>query len=254
MTRSDWWQGFFQGGGPWSKIQSGGYAPERTSTECDSIQRALELPPGARVLDIPCGIGRHSVELARRGFRMTGVDFGEEFVAKARAAASDAHVNVEFFVGDMREFASKEPFDAAFCFFGSFGYFSDADDEKFARAVASSLRAGSRFVIDTHLTETLLPMFAERTWHWLGEPDASPRLLEERRWDIETGRVEGCWTLVEETGARSTKSSIRIYSFREIRDLLARAGFSKVRALDGATGGEFRVGARRALVVAQTPT
>ena len=183
---------------------------------------------------------------------MTGVDFGEEFVAEARSTAKDAKVNPEFLVGDMREFATTEPFDAAFCFFGSFGYFSDGDDERFARAVASSLRAGSRFVIDTHLSETLLPMFEERSWHWVGEPGASPRLLEERLFDIETGRVEGCWTLVDEAGARSTRSSIRIYSFREIRDLLVRAGFATVRVLDGATGGEFRVGARRALIVTQT--
>jgi SAM-dependent methyltransferase len=252
MTRGDWWQDFFRGG-PWSAIQSGGYAAERTSAECDLIQRALELAPGARVLDIPCGIGRHSVELARRGFRMTGVDFGEEFVAKARAAANDARVSVEFLVGDMREFTTEEPFDAALCYFGSFGYFSESDDERFARAVASSLRAGGRFVIDAHITETLLPIFEERTWRWAGEPGTSARVLEERRWDAEAGRVEGCWTVVDAAGAQSTTTSIRIYSYRELLALVRRAGFPSARIVDGVTGGEFRVGARRALVVAQTP-
>ncbi len=191
-----WYQDFFRGG-PWSKIQSGGYPPERTSAECDLIQGALGLAPGARVLDIPCGIGRHSVELARRGFRMTGVDFGEEFVTEARSAASDAGVNADFLVGDMREFTTREPFDAAFCFFGSFGYFSESDDEKFARAVVSSLRAGGRFAVDAHITETLLPVFQERAWHWTGEPGASARVLEERRWDPEAGRAEVCWTVVD---------------------------------------------------------
>jgi SAM-dependent methyltransferase len=250
MTRSDWWQDFFVGG-PWSKIQSGGYAPERTSTECDLIQRALQIAPGARVLDIPCGIGRHSVELARRGFLMTGVDFVEEFIGQARTAASDARVTAEFLTGDMREFTTDEPFDAAFCFFGSFGYFSESDDERFARAVAKSLRAGGRFAVDAHLVETLLPLFKERDWFWGGEPGASAQVVEERRWDLDQGRIQGSWTVVDAAGVHRSKSSIRIYSYREMTELFRRAGFATVNILDG-TGAELRVGARRALVVAQT--
>jgi SAM-dependent methyltransferase len=215
------------------------------------IQGALELAPGARLLDMPCGIGRHSVELARRGFRLTGVDFVEGYISEARAAAVAAGVEPEFLVGDMREFATEDAFDAAFCYFSSFGYFSESDDERFMRAVASSLHAGGRFLLDLHIAETLLPMFKERDWHWVGQPQASPRVLEERRWVVETGRVEVSWTIVDDAGAQTSPASIRIYSYRELRDLLRRTGFATVRVLDGSTGGEFRVGARRALVVAQ---
>jgi hypothetical protein len=94
-------------------------------------------------------------------------------------------------------------------------------------------------------------MFKERDWHWVGTPEASPRVLEERRWDVEAGRIEVRWTIVDDAGAQTTPSSIRIYSYREVRDLLRRAGFATVRVLDGSNGGEFRVGARRAIVVAQ---
>lgn len=247
----DWWQSFF--GAPWAKIQSGGYAPERTRTECDLIQRALDLAPGARVLDIPCGIGRHSIELARRGFEMTGVDFNPDHIAQARAQAAQDGVVAEFLTDDMREFVSNRPFDAAFCFFGSFGYFNDADDEKFARAVAANLGADGKFAIDAHLVETLAPIYRELDWHWAGEPGASPRVLEERRWDMESGRIEVSWTIVEETGTQSSPASIRIYSYREFRDLLRRAGFEKVTVLDGNTGAPFKMGARRALLVAQVP-
>src|SRR5215831_10440131 len=125
MTDPAWWRNFFES--PWAQIQSGGYPAERTATECDLIQGALELAPGASVLDVPCGVGRHSVELARRGFALTGIDFNPAHVEQARAAASAANVAVRFEVADMRDFVASDRFDAAFCYFGSFGYFSDAD-------------------------------------------------------------------------------------------------------------------------------
>lgn len=56
---SDWWRDFFAEA--WPKIQAGGYPAERTAAECELIQRTLELAERAAVLDIPCGIGRHSV-------------------------------------------------------------------------------------------------------------------------------------------------------------------------------------------------
>jgi cyclopropane fatty-acyl-phospholipid synthase-like methyltransferase len=105
MTEPDWWSPFF--GGLWSKIQAGGYPAERTAAECDRIQSALQLPQGANILDIPCGIGRHSVELARRGFQVTGVDFNPEYVASAQEAAGLARVHARFVVCDMRDFASR---------------------------------------------------------------------------------------------------------------------------------------------------
>lgn len=71
MKSPDWWNEFFAG--PWSQIQAGGYPAEQTSAECNLIGAALRLKDGVRVLDIPCGLGRHCVGLARCGFRMSGL-------------------------------------------------------------------------------------------------------------------------------------------------------------------------------------
>lgn len=251
MTEPDWWRSFFLE--PWSKIQAGGYAHERTLAECDLIQQALQLDDGARILDVPCGLGRHSIELARRGFRLTGVDFNPDFVAAAQANAITASVQPEFFVSDMRSFTSSDDFDAAFCYFGSFGYFSEDDDSKFVRAIATSLRAGGRFLIEGHLLETLLPIHRERDWFWAGLVGVGARVLEERSWNIETSRIETTWTTIDEAGVQSSSTSIRVYSYRELRDLLREAGFTSVNIFDGKTGQPFRLGSTRALVVAQTP-
>src|SRR5262249_42951030 len=121
MDMQPWWNDFFEG--PWARIQAGGYPPERTTTECDLVEGALELKRGARVLDIPCGAGRHCIELARRGYEMTGADLKLEYIASAKSSAEQAGITVHFAISDMREFTSEDTFDAAFCYFGSFGYF-----------------------------------------------------------------------------------------------------------------------------------
>ena len=249
MSVRNWWNDFFEGF--WSRIQAGGYPAEQTAAECDLIASALDLERGARVLDIPCGIGRHCVELARRGFQMTGVDLKPEYIASANANAAQAGVSVRFAVSDMREFASEDAFDAAFCYFGSFGYFPEEGDLRFVRAVSNALKPGGRFLVEGHIMETLLPIYRERDWHWAGSPADRVRVLQERRWNIEAGRVEVTWTVADDTGTRSAYASTRIYAYRELRGLLESAAFVNVRALDGKTGRPLQMGASRALIVAE---
>jgi len=188
--------------------------------------------------------------LARRGFRVTGIDFNPEFIARALSEAPVANVAPTFVVADMRDFPSPEPFDAAFCYFGSFGYFHDDGDAQFLSAVARALRPGARFLLDTHLMETLLPVFRQRDWFWTDPPLNSGRVLEERIWDVQSSRVETTWTVSDETGAVSGNSSIRIYTFPELRALLHANGFEQVEGHDGMTGGALAIGSPRAIIVA----
>lgn len=249
MTLPTWWDEFFAE--PWAHVQAGGYPAERTAAECDVIEATLKLKPGARVLDIPCGIGRHSIELARRGFRMTGAELKPEYITLARASADATGVDVRFLINDMREFVSSDRFDAAFCYFGSFGYFSEADNLRFVRAVSAALEPGGRFLIEGHIAETLLPIYREKDWFWAGSLDNRVRVLEERSWNVETSRVDSTWTIVHESGARSAETSIRIYTYRELRALLEAADFVNVDVRDGKTGQPFHVGVPRALLVAE---
>jgi SAM-dependent methyltransferase len=248
MSETEWWSEFFSK--VWPKVQADGYLPERTASECDLMSRLLELQPGARVLDVPCGTGRHAVELARRGFQLTGVDFNPDFVDLARAAGRNSGASPTFVVSDMREFTTPSSFDAAFCYFGSFGYFLDDGDARYLRAIARALRPGGRFLIDTHLVETLLPVFREREWFWADPPKNSRRVVEERTWNVRTSRVDVLWSIYDHTGTESANTSIRIYTLAELRALLEATGFERVEGYDGRTGGALRVGAPRAAVVA----
>ncbi len=144
----EWWESFFRGG--WASVHSDVNDPERSAAEAELIEEYLALTPGAAVLDVPCGDGRLSIPLAERGYRITGVDVTAEYLDRGRRAAAERGVEVAWEHRDMRELPWEAAFDAAFCFFGSFGYFDEAGNEEFVRAVARTLVDGGAFLVDTH--------------------------------------------------------------------------------------------------------
>ena len=242
-----WWSAFFRG--PWEHLQLPGYPEERTRAEVEFMISALELQPGARVLDIPCGEGRHSVELARRGFRVTGSDFNPNAIAAAMKRAAEAGVEPFFLTGDMRELDASEEYDAVVCFFTSFGYFSDDENLDFARRVARALRPGGRFLLELHIAESVYPIFREREWSWVSK-EPPLRVLEERRLDLDSGRIESTWTFIGDHETVSRSTSLRLYSYRELQSLLRAAGFSRFQALETGKMEPFRLGSSRLSLVA----
>lgn len=124
-TNSDWVT-FFDAH---SSIYDENIFTKNTLYEVDFLLEELQLAPGARILDIGCGTGRHSIELAKRGYRMTGLDISTGMLAQAQAKAAAAGVAVEWVHGDATSFSFATPFDAIFCLCeGSFGLLSAGDD------------------------------------------------------------------------------------------------------------------------------
>jgi hypothetical protein len=101
------------------------------------------------------------------------------------------------------------------------------------------------------LTETLFPVFRERDWFWAGPPDNRIRVLEERRWNAETGRAHSTWTIVDRDGVRSRETEHRIYSYRELKQMLLHAGFASVEFRDGKTGEALHAKSSRAIAIAR---
>ena len=115
---------------------------ERTSAEVAFLERALDLTSGCRILDVPCGSGRLALPLAERGYRVTGVDITKALVQEALSTSREANLNLELRESDMRDLPWTETFDAAFCFWGSFGYFDDDGNRQFLEAVHRALKTG----------------------------------------------------------------------------------------------------------------
>lgn len=106
----------------------------------------LNLPHGARVADIPCGKGRHSIFLHQQGFDVTGVDLAPESISEANRSA---HSGLRFSVGDMRDLSFSEEFDAVFNLFTSFGYFDQEEENVLAlKNLVSGIKPGGKFVMD----------------------------------------------------------------------------------------------------------
>jgi len=246
-NNAEWWQTFFFG--PWQEVQLAGYPEEQTQAEVSFMISALHLDGGARILDVPCGQGRHSIAFAKAGFKATGVDFNGNAIEQARKTAANQNIPAEFVVADMREFSWTHPFDAAFCFYGSFGYFDDAQNLRFASRVSEALRPGGRFLIDAQVAESLFPKFRERDWHWVRQ-DPPLRILEERRWSLESGSIESTWSFIGET-VSSSRIWMRIYTYRALCELLRVAGFSRFEAFETGSQQPFRLGSPRLALIAE---
>lgn len=185
---------------------------------------APDLPAPA-VLDACCGPGRHSVELARRGYAVTGIDITDPYLEAARESAAAEGVAVEFLHADLREFVRPGAFDLAVNLFRSFGYFErEAEDRKALENIRKSLKPGGAFVIETLGKEVAVHDFIEDEWY---ERDGWTVLNEYR--------VEGDWDglrhrwILERDGGRFERSFVlRLYSASELRRLLLGAGFSSV--------------------------
>ncbi len=239
-----WYESFF--GDDWLLLAN---PPDerRSRAEVDFLVESLALDRGARVLDMACGQGRHAVELAARGFRVTGLDISEPSIARARQQAEARGVELDLVQLDMRALQADGEFDAVFNFGSSFGFFPTEDEDLHVlRVAARALRPGGRLVIET-INDLWLARHAEpRGWRAL---DDGTIVTEDRRYDARSRRSSAIWTLIRRDGSRSElRHSMRVYSCPELLRLLAQAGLEPIGVWGGADGAEYGFDSRRLVV------
>jgi SAM-dependent methyltransferase len=241
----DWWRDFFSG--LVVDFWKAAMPPEATRAEADFFQKRLAPPPGGHLLDVPCGHGRLALELARRGYRLTGVDISEDFLAAARRSAGDEGLAVEWHQSDMRDLPWREEFDGAFCGGSSFGYLGDAGDLDYVRAVARTLKPGARFSIDAvKAAEVIAPHFRER---YAMEVEGI-RFEAENRYDKATGWMESRYTITRGEASEARSARHRIYTYREVEAMLEEAGFEGIQGLGSLAGEPFGSDSTRLILVA----
>ena len=246
-TQSDWPIAFFDD--DYLKIYAPRLTEERTRAEVEFLEHELALKPGARVLDLACGAGRHAVGMALRGHRVTGFDFNASYLELGARAAREAGTSVAWVQGDMREFRFDAPFNAAYSYFTSFGYYSDDENEQVLANIARSLEPGGRFLIEVTNRDYLLTHPMQRSWL---QRDDGALLMEENTIDLATSRVTSRQTLIEPgAGSRITKEYVlRVYTCAELSALMRRQGLEVTRVLGGADASEYSRESRRLVLVA----
>ena len=209
--------------------------------EAEFIRRALGLRKGMRVLDAPCGDGQVGIHLARRGVHVTGVDRAPKFIARARRKFRRQGLPGEFQALDLRELDYREQFHAAFNWSGSFGYWSDAENQDIVRRLARALKAGGKLLVDQPNRERILRNFRHH-----GQRHDTRTTT---KWRPDTERVETVWTRRREGRRQLRRSSIRLYTPGQLRRLFERAGLEVIALYGTWLGGEYRRGARRLIIV-----
>ncbi|MSQ12099.1 MAG: class I SAM-dependent methyltransferase [Dehalococcoidia bacterium] len=226
------------------------FTPERAIQESAFVEKALGLRPGADVLDLCCGQGRHSVLLAKRGFRVTGLDLSQELLDLARRAAAAERVSLELVRADMREIPFSGRFDNVINMFTAFGYLeSEDEDKKVLAAVHKTLKPGGRLLMDMINREWVVANYAEHDWH---RGDDGTLYVERRDLDLATSRNRVTFTIVPPQGPqRQSGHDIRLYTLTEMTRLLREAGLRLTATYGGFDGAPYSVFTRRMILVAE---
>ena len=224
--------------------------PELTNCEVDFMVDKLGLAAGRSILDLCCGHGRHAIELAQRGYAVTGQDLSKAFLAKARKEAAACGVAVRWVHSDMRQIPFENEFDACVNWFTAFGYLeTDEEDQKALNAIQRALKPGGTFLLDTINHAWLMRNFAPRGW--MPTPE-NGILLEERHFDSLTGCNLVKVTFVSQDGERKTSEiKTRVYTLVELSKMLSAAGLSVVDAWGDIDGSPYSLNSHRMIVLAR---
>jgi SAM-dependent methyltransferase len=227
---------------------------ERTVRELDGIVRLMELKPGQRILDCPCGYGRHSIGLARRGFEVLGSDINTEMLEVAVHGAAGVP-GVAFFQENMLHLRYTEEFDAVLNLFFSFGFFeTEEENQDNLNRFYQALVPGGRFMMHTDIN---VPRITSGTYRLHERRNLrSGRVLEIREsYDPAAKKLNGQWILLGPNGQRQELPCYRhtIYTFEEFADLCRETGFINVRGYGSWTGLPLMPDSEDMIIVAEKP-
>ena len=223
---------FFSDGSPFLRHPL--LTAERTRQEIDFLVNLLALAPAATVLDLGCGFGRHSIELARRGYRALGIDPAAAMIENARKRSLEAGVDVAFQQVAAEDFTPAEPFDAAICLFTTLGQVAPAshqDNRGLLATVAKSLRTGGRFALE--LPQKQPTLAALKPSDRFG--DAVKYTHVQRSYQAQSGIVTEQFDLISPAGSQTYHLRYRLFSQRDVTGLLTAAGLRILNSYDGYT-------------------
>jgi SAM-dependent methyltransferase len=245
---ADWWDTFFD------RHYLATYGPlqpdEQSEAEALGAVRLAGCEPGALILDLPCGYGRHCIPLARARYRVIGADRSPAMLAEAARRLSGRAQQPEQLAlvrADYRAMPFRDGiFDAALNLFTALGYLGDEGDRGVLREFHRVLRPDARLVIETQHRDRLARVFQERGWHPL---PGDAFLVEERNFDPIEGMAGATHTLLRSGQPADARSSThRVYTATEWVRMLRDAGFVDIETYGDLEGSPFGVETRLALV------
>lgn len=209
-----WFETFFDE--DYAELLDAQKPPSLTRSEAAFAKKVLGLKRGDRVLDAPCGFGRHSTAFAEAGMKVVGVDLSPAMLTRAAK-----HRNIEYKRLDLRELPFEAEFDAATCLFSSFGYFTPAQNQRAMDRLIAALKPGARVLLDLpHPRRYRGQPVIDETLPWPG----GRTMREEATFDKKTGIYSGVWTFLWGDKVTSSRVHFHLYTVPQMRAIFKAAG------------------------------
>lgn len=200
---------------------------EDTGRQVDFIVKELDLRGGEKILDLACGFGRHSLELARRGFSVVGVDITPEYIEYAANAAESENLNARFICADIRETDFRGEFDAVLNMAdGAVGYLeNDEENLKIFKVVSEALKRGGRHFMDVMNGDYADAHFPCNLW----DDGEKGLTLSRFEWNAETrillyAQSDHAYGNALSRPVMEEGNPIRLYSLGEIKSIFSELG------------------------------
>lgn len=221
---------------------------EVTQEQVDFIESVLNLPPGAKILDLACGFGRQTIPMAKKGYEMTGLDYTSKFIELAKKKAEEKNLKIDFVIGDMRKIPFENYFDGIYNYFTSFGFFSEEENLETLKQVSRALKPKGKFLLETLNKESLIKNFHKTAWYRVGE---NVFVLSENELDLSSSHLKVKRIIIDEKGKREKSFDIRLYSLHEISSLLQSVGLKIIETFGQRDKRVFSIDSPRLAVISQ---
>jgi D-alanine-D-alanine ligase len=228
-VRPDWWRTMFNS----FYLKTDGDVVEDSAITCDEVDifsRILDLSPENSILDLCCGQGRHTIELARRGFiHIEGLDRSHYLIKKAKGITLKDGLSIKFREGDARKLPYRtDSFDVVLILGNSFGYFETvSDDEHVLTEVCRVLKPWGRILIDITDGEYVAAHYQPRSWEWI---DKKHFVCRERTLSRSSDRLISREVInhVEKGVLADQFYAERLYTKDSLSELLKVVGFTNI--------------------------
>lgn len=261
---TDWWKNAFGNGEyPLSDIFLSPNWVKRTQTEQDYLINKLKLKKGTKILDVCCGVGRHSIPLARKGFHVTGVDISKKYLDQAREQAlRESLDNIQFIESDARSIDFKGEYDLALNMFSSLGYFTDPkDDHKVIEGIYKSLKPGGLAVLEIYNSERLLAVLGEfKKYDWLTSQWAEVKengltVLGDFMYLEDEKAFQNKFVFLKGDSRKEMITFNRLFTKKDLTDMFESVGFQIKNVFGNMDGSRYKAKTSPNLVIiAQKPT
>ncbi len=236
MIKKQWYETLFEN---YSEKYDNECFVQGTLGECDFIEQEINFNKDLKIVDIGCGTGRHSIELSKRGYSLTGIDLSESLLKKAREKATQNGVKIDFLRHDARNLPFEKQFDVAIMMCeGGFPLMeTDEMNYEILKNVSQSLKDKSKFIFTT--LNGLFPLFHSINDFLANEGTEGNAMYDSRNFDLMTFRDYNITKITDDSGVeKELDCNERYYVPCEITWLLKTLGFTKIEIF-GAKLGAF---------------